>query len=120
MEVAIVIVAFIAFVGFRQWLQHQRRMMIHQERLTAIEKGVELPPLEQEVKQSNWNVQLILLLAGLIWISLGVGAFVTLVALLAHSPELRIPNGVQFVSVAPVAIGLSCLIVYAVGRKNER
>lgn len=118
MEVAIVIVAFIAFVGFRQWLQHQRRTMIHQERLAAIEKGVELPPLEQEVKKSDWNVERILLLAGLIWISLGVGAFVTLVALLAHSPELRIPNGIQFVSVAPVAIGLSHLIVYAVGGKK--
>ena len=120
MEIAIVIVAFIGLVAFRQWLQHQRKMMIHQERLTAIEKGVELPPLEQEVKQSNWNVQRILLLAGLIWISLGVGAFMTLVALLERSPGLGIPNGVQFVSIAPVAIGLSHLIVYAVGRKKER
>jgi hypothetical protein len=119
MEVAIVIVAFIAFVGFRQWLQHQRRTMIHQERLAAIEKGVELPPLEPEAKRSNWNVQRILLLAGLIWISLGVGAFVTLVALLGHSPQLGIPNGVQFVSIAPAAIGLSHLVVYAVGTKKE-
>ena len=120
METAIVIVAFIAFVGFRQWLQHQRRTMIHQERIAAIEKGVELPPLEQEVKQSNWNVQRLLLLAGLVWISLGVGAFVTLVALLGHSPELRIPEGIEFVALAPVGIGLSHLIVYAVGRKKER
>ncbi len=119
MDIAIVIVAFIAFVGFRQWLQHQRRTMIHQERLAAIEKGIELPPLEPEIRKSNWNVQRILLLAGLLWISLGVGAFVTLNALLAHSPELRIPNGIQFVSIAPAAIGLSHLIVYVVGRKRE-
>jgi hypothetical protein len=120
MEVAIVIVAFIAFVGFRQWLQHQRRMLIHRERLAAIEKGVELPPLEQEVRRSNWNVQRVLLLAGLIWISLGVGAFVTLVALLGHSPQLGIPEGIEFVALAPVAIGLSHLIVYGVGRTKER
>ena len=119
MEIAIVIVAFIAFVGFRQWLQHQRRMMIHQERLAAIEKGLEVAPIEQEVRPSNWNVQRILLLAGLLWISLGVGAFVTLVALLGHSPQLRIPEGIEFVAVAPVSIGLSHLIVYAVGRKKE-
>ena len=118
MEIAIVIVAFIAFVGFRQWLQHQRRMLIHRERLAAIEKGVELPPLEQEVRQSNWNVQRILLLAGLIWISLGIGTFITLSALLVN-PELRIPNGIQSIGVAPFAIGLSHLIVYAVGRKKE-
>jgi hypothetical protein len=118
MEVAIVIVAFIAFVGFRQWLQHQRRMVIHRERLAAIEKGVELPPLEQEVRQSNWNVQRILLLAGLIWISLGIGTFVTLSALLGN-PVLGIPNGMQFIGVAPFAIGLSHLVVYGVGRKKE-
>lgn len=118
MEVAVVIVALIAFVGFRQWLQHQRRMMIHQERLLALEKGVELPALEQEVRRSNWNVQRIFLLAGLTWISLGVGAFVTLEALLAHhTPD--IPQGVQFIGVAPVGIGLSHLIVYLVGRKKD-
>ena len=100
-------------------LQHQRRMMIHQERLAAIEKGLEVAPIEQEVRPSNWNVQRILLLAGLTWISLGVGAFVTLSALLVN-PALGIPSGIQFVGIAPVAIGLSHLIVYAVGRKKER
>jgi hypothetical protein len=120
MGVAIVIVAFIAFVAFRQWLQHQRRMVIHRERLAAIEKGVELPPLEQEVRQSNWNVQRILLLAGLIWISLGIGTFVTLSALLVKPQYLSIPNGMQYIGVAPFAIGLSHLIVYAVGTKKER
>jgi len=119
MEVVLVIVAFIAFVGFRQWLQHQRRMMIHRERLAAIEKGMEVAPIEQEARPSNWNVQRFLLLAGLIWISLGVGAFVTLSALLVN-PALGIPRGTQTVAVAPVAIGLSHLIVYAVERKKER
>jgi hypothetical protein len=119
MEVAITVAALAALVGFRQWLQYQRRMVIHRERLAAIEKGVELPPLEQEVKQSNWNVQRILLLAGLIWVSLGIGAFVTLSAVLVN-PDLRIPNGIQYIGVAPFAIGLSHLIVCAVGRKKER
>lgn len=120
MEVAIVIVALIAFVAFRQWLQHHRRMMIHRERLEAIEKGVELPPLEQEVKRSGWNVQRTLLLAGLTWISLGIGLFVVLSALLAH-PEgsSELPQGVQWLGIAPVLIGLSHLIVYLVGKKKE-
>jgi len=118
MGVAIVIVALIALVGFRQWLQHQRRVMIHRERLIALEKGVELPALDQEVRRSNWSVQRIILLAGLTWISLGVGAIVTLGALLAnHTPD--IPQGLQFIGVAPVAIGLSHLIVYLVGRKKD-
>jgi hypothetical protein len=118
MEVAIVIVAFIAFVGFRQWLQYQRRVMIHRERLAAIEKGVEPPPVEQELRPRNWNVQRILLLAGLIWISLGVGAFFTLVVL-SRVPAVGIPEGTAVVAIAPIGIGLSHLIVYAVGRKKE-
>jgi hypothetical protein len=119
-EVAIVIVALIAFVGFRQWLKHQRRVMIHRERLSAIEKGVELPPLEQEVRRSNWNVQRILLLAGLIWISLGMSLFVVLSTVLAHPEGLEgLRQGFQWVGVAPIMIGLSHLIVYLVGRKKE-
>jgi hypothetical protein len=120
MEIAIVVIACIAFVGFRQWLQHQRRVMIHRERLAAVEKGVALPPLELEVRRSNWNVQRILLLAGLTWISLGIGVFVLLSALLAHPeglPDLR--QGFQWIGVAPVMIGISHLIVYLVGKKKE-
>lgn len=119
MEIVTVIVALIAFVGFRQWLRHQRRAMIHRERLAAIEKGVELPPLEQEVRRSNWNVQRILLLAGLVWISLGIGLFVVLSALLAHPEFTDLPQGFQWVGVAPVLIGCSHLMVYLVGRKKE-
>ncbi len=121
MEVAIVIVAVIAYMGFRQWLRYQRRVMIHRERLAAVEKGIELPPLEQEVQRSAWNVQRILLLAGLTWISLGIGAFVVLSALLASPSKLteEIPRGLQWIGVAPVAIGLSHLIVYLAGKKKE-
>jgi len=66
MEVAIVVVALIAFVGFRQWLQHNRRVMIHRERLAAIEKGVEIPSLDLEVHRSKWIVGRVLLLGGLV------------------------------------------------------
>jgi hypothetical protein len=120
MEIVIVIVALIAFVGFRQWLKHQRRAMIHRERLAAIEKGIELPPLEQEVRRSNWNVQRILLLAGLIWISLGIGLFVVLSAVLAHPEGLTVlRQGFQWLGIAPVMIGFSHLLVYLVGRRKE-
>ena len=123
MGIAIVIVALIGFAGFRLWLKHQRRVMIHRERLAAIEKGVELPPLEQEVRRSNWNVQRILLLAGLIWISLGIGLFVVFSTLLAHpqGPQelTNLPHGIQWVGIAPVMIGFSHLVVYLVGRKKE-
>ena len=122
MEVAIVIVAAIAYLAFRQWLQLNRRTMIHRERLAAIEKGVDLPPLEQEIRRSGWNVQRFLLLAGLVWVSLGVGAIVTLSALLAHPTAVTegIPQGMQWIGVGPCCIGISHLIVYAIGKRRER
>src|SRR5579863_1050277 len=98
----IVIAALIAFVAFREWLRHQNRAMIHKERLVALEKGIELPPLAQEVKRSNWNVQWILLLAGLIWISLGISVFVVLDALIAQQGGQRdILPGMQWIGLAP-------------------
>jgi hypothetical protein len=121
MEVVLVIVALIGFMGFRQWLRHHRRIMVHRERLASVQKGIELPPLEQEVERSSWNVQRILLLAGLSWISVGVGAFVVLSALLAYRSQLTedIPQGIQWIGVAPVGIGLSHLIVYLVGKNKK-
>lgn len=121
MEIAIVMVAVIAYLAFRQWLQLNRRTMIHRERLAAIEKSVDLPPVEQEIRRSGWNVQRLLLLAGLVWASLGVGTFVTLSALLAHpTPATQdIPQGLQWIGLAPVCIGVSHLIVYLIGKRKE-
>jgi len=121
MEVAIVIVAVIGYLAFRQWLQLNQRKMIHSERLMAIEKGVDLPPLEQEARRSNWNVQRFLLLAGLVWLSLGLAAFVTLSTMLAHPTPVTqgIPQGMQWIGLAPACIGLSHVIVYLIGKGRE-
>jgi len=121
MEITIIIVAAIVYLGFRHWLQLSRRTMIHRERLAAIEKGLDLPPVEQEIRRTSWNVQRFLLLAGLVWISLGVGAFVTLSALIAHPTPVTqdIPQGMQWIGVAPACIGLSHLIVYLIGKRRE-
>jgi hypothetical protein len=120
-SVALVFIALIGFAAFGQWLRHHRRVMIHRERLAAVEKGIELPPLEQEVQRSSWNVSRILLFAGLCWLSVGIGVFVVLSALLAHpTPQTAdMLPGIQWVAIAPIGIGLSHLIVYAVGRKNS-
>ncbi|HVH72964.1 MAG TPA: DUF6249 domain-containing protein [Candidatus Dormibacteraeota bacterium] len=118
MEVAIVLVALIGLVGFKLWLQHQRRMLIHRERLTAVEKGVELPSVEEEVRRNNWKIQRFLLLSGLVWISLGVGVFVFFSAVLAHPQHEQIPQGIQWMGIAPALIGVSHLIVYVVSRRK--
>jgi hypothetical protein len=121
MELAAVAIALIGYAGYREWLRHQRRALIHRERLAAIEKGVELPPLEQEQQRRSWNVQRTLLLAGLVWISLGIGAFVTLSAVIASpaNARLEIPPGIQWIGLAPAAIGVSHLVVYLAAKRKE-
>src|SRR5437899_818148 len=118
MEIAAVAIALIGYAGYREWLRHQKRTLIHLERVAAIERGVDLPPLEQEQKQRSWNVQRTLLLAGLIWLSLGICAFVTLSAVIAShaNAEIGVPPGLQWIGLGPAAIGVSHLVVYLAGK----
>src|SRR5258708_12667851 len=104
METAMVSVAVIGYLAFRQWLQFNRRRMIHRERLVSIERGVDLPPLVQEVRRSGWNVQQVLLLAGLVWVSLGLWAFLALILPLAPPSPLtpRIPPPPQSKTLHPL------------------
>jgi hypothetical protein len=120
-EIAAVAIALIGYAGYREWLRHQRRTLIHRERLAAIEKGVELPPLEQEQRRSSWNVQRTLLLAGLVWLSLGACVFITLSAVIASpaNAKLEVPPGVQWIGLGLAAIGVSHLLVYAAGKRKE-
>jgi hypothetical protein len=122
MEIAAVVIALVAYAAYREWLRHQRRALIHRERLAAIEKGVDLPPLEQEQKRSSWNVQRTLLLAGLIWLSAGIGVFVTLSVIIASpvNAKLEVPPGVQWIGLGLAAIGISHLVVYLAGKRKEQ
>jgi hypothetical protein len=122
MEIAAVAIALIGYAGYREWLRHQLRTLIHRERLAAIEKGVDLPPLEQEQKRRSWNVQRTLLLAGLVWLSLGICAYVTLSVIIASptNANLEIPSGVQWIGLGPAAIGVSHLLVYLAGKRREQ
>ena len=122
MEIAAVAIALIVYAGYREWLRHQKRTLIHRERLAAIEKGVDLLPLDQELQRSSWNIQRTLLLAGLIWLSLGICVYVTLSVVIASpaNAKLEIPTGVQWIGLGPAAIGISHLVVYLAGKGKER
>lgn len=131
---AIVVVVLLTAYVFQLWVRHQRRLMIHRERLAAIEKGIEPPALEQEIQRGSSNVQRLLLLAGLCWMSVGLALFMTLHQL-ADGPPLQIPWGVDsrglqwsevgvrpgmhYLALAPIGIGISHIIVYFVGRRRE-
>ena len=113
----LLVAVILAFVAFVQWLRQQRRTMIHRERLAAIEKGVDLPPLVQEVQRTSWNVQRLLLLAGLVWISIGVGFYQVFSEMLRHSTDFTrdVPPGIQYVGYGLIGVGLSHLVAFAVG-----
>jgi hypothetical protein len=127
------ILALAATYIFQLWARHQRRLMVHRERLAAIEKGIELPPLEREIQKRSWNVQRLLLLAGLVWISVGLATFPLLLRLggqILTIPwgydgagpvwaKVPIPFGLEWIGVALVGIGVSHIVTYAVGRRRE-
>lgn len=121
----LILACIIAYIGFRNWLQHDKRRMIHRERLAAIEKGIELPAVEQEVGRKTWNVQRFLLLAGLTWIFIGIGAFIGLHAILEFARQGPVrydipPQGAQFLAIIPVGFGIAHLITYWVGQRREQ
>ncbi|HZI79002.1 MAG TPA: hypothetical protein VFD69_05795 [Vicinamibacterales bacterium] len=127
------VVLLVAYL-FQLWTRHQRRLMIHQERLAALEKGVEVPPLvEQEIRRGSWNVQRLLLLAGLCWISVGVALLMTLNELAGGDlsfpigveasgftwASVHVRSGLRPLALAPIGIGISHIVVYFVGRRRE-
>lgn len=117
--IAVIIVVSVVYVGYQQWLQHHKRLMIHRERMMALERGVALPPLDVEIQRKNWGIQRLLLLGGLAWISLGIGMFPFLHVMAIYHTRGEF-GGVQWLAVPIVLIGLSHLIVYAVERSRDR
>jgi hypothetical protein len=83
----------------------------HKERMAAIERGMELPPLPESFFRSfNYDRRPRHLLTGMIWTFVGVGLFVA----------LREVSGedVAWFALMPIGVGLALLIYYFVeGRK---
>ena len=98
------------------WTTYLRRKrlfeLFHQERMAAIDKGVEVPPLpdaflSEDARPYNPRRNL---LKGLIWLFIGVGALAGL---------YRQDEDTALFALIPVGIGLAYLIYYfAVGRKE--
>ena len=85
----------------------------HKERLAAIERGVEIPPLPESFYQPIQRRPPrtgSALLPGLIWFFIGIALFIALSAVAGH--------GVAYFSLIPAGIGLAYLIYHFVeGRK---
>lgn len=91
----------------------QRRTLIelhHKERLTAIEKGVEVPAPPEGLLDVRKPSPHAALLRGLVWLFVGIG----LLFALPH-----IDTDLRYVGLIPGGVGLAYLIFYfAVGRRE--
>ena len=112
--VAIIMGIGVAMLGL--YFKHRQRDMIHKERLAAIEKGIEPPPIPDGFFGTNRTDRSpsVYLLRGLIWFFLGIGIMAGLYW--AH-PELR--QGAAL-GVIPLGIGIAYLIFYLVERKEAK
>jgi hypothetical protein len=94
--------------------------LYHQERMAAIEKGVELPPLPDDFFHEDGGKPRRrprhgTLLGGLILVFLGLALYIAL-----HFTVSRLDDGgdVALYALIPAGIGIACLVYYfAVGRR---
>jgi hypothetical protein len=87
----------------------------HKERLAAIEKGVEIPPLPPELftKDAKDMRKPRYLLGGLVWLLVGIGGLVALYF------DARQREWALY-ALIPIGVGVAYLLYYAVeGRKEQ-
>ena len=120
LAVPIVFAVIFAFIGFRQYLRFQQRVLIHKERLIALEKGVDPPAWPVDPPREAIRVDGILLLSGLIWLALGIGG---MIAAFAIVPQLTIPDkppaAIALLGIPASLVGVAHLIVYRTYRKRK-
>jgi hypothetical protein len=84
----------------------------HKERIAAIERGMDLPPLpEAFFKPLEKNGRPRHLLTGMIWLFVGIGVGVFLYAVAGHD--------VAAIGLIPAGVGLAFLVYYFIEGRNE-
>ncbi len=119
------VASVLAFVGFRQWLRHQQRAMVHRERLVALEKGADLPAWPDEApSRFDFGMDSFLLLSGLIWLALGLGGMVAAYLIVSTPQVQRIedaaPPQIALIGIPVALVGIAHLIVYRARRRSSR
>ena len=81
----------------------------HRERMAAIERGMEVPPLPEAYYKPKRPRHL---LTGMIWLFIGIGTLVALGALAG--------TDVGLLGVIPAGVGLAYLLYYFIEGRHER
>lgn len=121
----LVVASILAFVGFRQWLRHQQRTMVHRERLAALEKGADLPAWPDEApSRFDFGLDSVLLLSGLIWLAIGLGGMLAAFVIVSQPQIQRIedavPPHIALIGLPVALVGVAHLIVYRIRRRGSR
>jgi hypothetical protein len=135
MALAALVVAA-GYGGLQQWLHHQRRTMLHRERMAAIEKGLEFPAVDVELRRARWVTNRLLLFVGLVWVSLGAGLYLTLRSLIGQPPfrivwgedrwgnliwiDVGVRDGMQWIGLAIGGVGVAHLVVYLLNARKPQ
>jgi len=97
------------------FLEYRRRRDIvdahHKERLAAIERGMEIPPLPEAFFNPAPARRPRYLLVGMIWLFVGLTLFAALRAVAGEA--------VMYFGLIPAAVGLAFLIYYVVEGRHE-
>ncbi|MCW5981801.1 MAG: hypothetical protein KIT09_27190 [Bryobacteraceae bacterium] len=107
-------VGLVAIVIVMLVLRGQRARMLHQERLAAIEKGIEIPP--ELLSDSTPLTPNACLLRGLIWTLVGAAVAVFFVAMAASEGDAEL-YAASAIGLVPVGVGVAYLVCY---RKLQR
>jgi len=114
------IIAVVLGIGLAMlavYLEYRKRKdvfaLYHQERMAAIEKGIDLPALPDDLFEKAGRVSPPRrhLLKGLMWLFIGLGAMIAVYAV------VDLPHALF--GLIPVGIGLAHLIYYFVEAKHE-
>jgi hypothetical protein len=85
----------------------------HRERLAAIERGMDIPPLPESFYNPLQRTRRPRhLLTGMIWFFIGIALFISLGAVAGEE--------VRFFGLIPAGVGLAFLIYYAIEGRRER
>jgi hypothetical protein len=119
------VASVLAYIGFRQWLRHQQRVMVHRERLAALEKGADLPAWPDEPSSRfEFGMDSFLLLSGLMWLAIGLGGMFAAFVIVGHPNVQRIedavPPSIALIGLPVALVGVAHLIVYRMRKGGGR
>jgi hypothetical protein len=100
-----------------QFLRYRMRVLVHKERLLAMEKSIDLPA---DPAQAPSLAPQVCLLRGLLWLSIGIACTICLLAIAAllKGDDRTAATAWAMAGLIPTGIGCAYLLYYRLERKK--